>query len=436
MPPLLKIAWRNLVKHWRKSLASMLAISLGFLAVCVFQGFMAELQRQFEEGSYHRSMLGDVLIRKTVPEGTDEMEANLTDQEQEVIDAALREEGDLVSTVVRKLYVSGMVDNGRTSTIFVGYGHDVAEGVRMRGPKWAWNALAGVPLHESRKPNPTLVGRKLGLILDCEAEAGEDIYLPGGGYRPEPRTLRCFRDGVQLQAMTESAQLNAVNVSVDGLMDSGFRKYDDKYMVMPLEVAQRLMDTRAVSTYSVGLSRVGERDAFISRLVAAGRKAGLALDVQPWQQSRNGNLYRAIMSFLGIFKAFVLVVAGAIGAMGVANTLARSVVERTREIGALRSMGYRQRHITLLFSLEGLLLALIACGVGLVATLLLSVFLSSLGLSYSTGISSGPVPLVIHLVPGTYAWVAVTLCGVSTCAALIPALRAARMPVADALGHV
>ena len=56
-----------------------------------------------------------------------------------------------------------------------------------------------------------------------------------------------------------------------------------------------------------------------------------------------------------------------IGILGIANTMAMSVFERTREIGILRALGWKQRQVLVLIQLEAVVLGL---GGGLVGVAL------------------------------------------------------------------
>src|SRR6188508_2086008 len=59
-----KLAWRNVIRNWRHSLATILAIASGFMAVSLFDGFIKELQARNSDGYMTRGMLGNVLVQK------------------------------------------------------------------------------------------------------------------------------------------------------------------------------------------------------------------------------------------------------------------------------------------------------------------------------------------------------------------------------------
>jgi len=55
---IIHLAWRNVLLNWRHSLATLLAISSGFTAVCLFEGFIRDLENQNIEVFSEKAMLG------------------------------------------------------------------------------------------------------------------------------------------------------------------------------------------------------------------------------------------------------------------------------------------------------------------------------------------------------------------------------------------
>jgi putative ABC transport system permease protein len=138
-------------------------------------------------------------------------------------------------------------------------------------------------------------------------------------------------------------------------------------------------------------------------------------------------LGRAQAGFSGLAFLFGLV-ALAVGAFLVANTLAMTVAERTREIGLLRAAGTTSRQVLGLFLRQGVVLALIGGLIGATAGLLLAnlmiAFLESTRALLIGGPPFSPAALLLAFGLGAL----VTLAG-----AVVPALAAARLSPLDAL---
>jgi putative ABC transport system permease protein len=125
-------------------------------------------------------------------------------------------------------------------------------------------------------------------------------------------------------------------------------------------------------------------------------------------------------AFVGLFLAvgaIALLVAG----VGIANIMVISVLERRGEIGLRRALGARRRHVAAQFLLESTLLAL-AGGLG-------GIGLGSLATAVAAWTAGNPV--VIPL-PALLAGLGAALV-VGALAGVYPAVRAARLPPADAL---
>jgi putative ABC transport system permease protein len=126
-------------------------------------------------------------------------------------------------------------------------------------------------------------------------------------------------------------------------------------------------------------------------------------------------------------------VALAIAVLGVSNTLLAAIRERWREIGVLKALGAADEDVARWFLVEAGLLGIVggvagtAAGSAVTAAvgLLVDQYLKEQGL-YGIDIGGLPVPIVAG------APIAAALLAVG--AGLVPALRAARLPVREALG--
>jgi putative ABC transport system permease protein len=111
---------------------------------------------------------------------------------------------------------------------------------------------------------------------------------------------------------------------------------------------------------------------------------------------------------------------------GMVNTLVLSVFERTREIGMLRAVGLTRRQTRRMIRHEGVVTALIGAALGLPLGILLATAVTRALSDYDLSLSIPLGPLVV------FAFVAV-LAGIA--AAVLPARRAARLNVLDALQY-
>ncbi len=140
----------------------------------------------------------------------------------------------------------------------------------------------------------------------------------------------------------------------------------------------------------------------------------------------------AIASQLGILVTFLAIMAGllsTVGVIGLTGTMTINVLESTREIGVMRSIGASHGSIFGIFITEGVVVALMAWALGAVLSWPLSVWLvDALGAAMS-------LPLAFRFSwEGVGLWLASVL-AIAVIASLIPAWNASRVSVRDAIAY-
>jgi putative ABC transport system permease protein len=242
-------------------------------------------------------------------------------------------------------------------------------------------------------------------------------------------------DGLTILAVTSDGALNGIDVQVVGVVNTGFKEMDDRYLRITLPSAQRLLQSDRVTNLVVGLDNTDNTDLVAAQL--APRLQGLPqqLVLKKWidlaayyKQVRS--LFSTIFVFLGIIVFFMVL-------MSSVNTLLMAMFERTREIGTMLAMGTPRSWIMALFVLEATLLGVLGAVAGVVAGNLLGVILNHAGIHLPPppGTTSPMNFRVMHvpsLMIGSSILVIVSL----ALASILPAIRASRLQIAEALAHV
>jgi len=128
-----------------------------------------------------------------------------------------------------------------------------------------------------------------------------------------------------------------------------------------------------------------------------------------------------------LLLAMVVLIA-IVGALGLAITMSLNVMERTREIGILRSLGAQNGVVRRMVIVEGLVIGLISWTASIPCSIPLAVWLgNSLGMS----LLARPLDYVFS-VPAVMMWLGL-MAAISIVASLIPAQSAARLTIRDAL---
>jgi len=138
------------------------------------------------------------------------------------------------------------------------------------------------------------------------------------------------------------------------------------------------------------------------------------------------------LSWLGNLKEIMLIISGAVVfavLLVVANTMAMSIRERTAEIAVLRALGFRSRQVLAMLAGEALTISLVGTALGLA----LAALVFRLMEGYHIG---GAMPVHIRVDATTMALSLLAAVIISLGSTLIPAHRAARFNVAEALRFV
>jgi putative ABC transport system permease protein len=429
-----KLAWRNVLRNWRHSLATLLAISAGFMAISLFDGFVEGVKNQLRDGFVTRSMIGNVVLyHKYALQNLEKKPWSymIDAKDQAFVDEFVKHEPDYIQRV-RLLRVTGMITNGRNNAVFMGVGFDIPQGLEVRGDRWGWNAVAGKPLHLA-PADSVLLGTGMGTLLDCESTYEGNIFKKGGGFIAEERPFKCYRSRVQLSSTTENAQVNAVEANVTGLIDAGLREQNNRWVSMPIELAMKLFDTDKVTYIGVRLKSQDSASGFIERFKKAADSAGVQVEAMPWDKQATAANLKGALQIVEVFRDLFMAIVVIIAVMSIANTMMKAVGERISEIGTLRSLGFLQRNLTFMFACEGFLLGAFACGVGLLAASGIAFVVTRLGFTYRAGLLSIPIPLEVLQLPVTWACTASLLLILASATAWFSARRVCHMRVAEAL---
>ncbi len=411
----LTISFRNIIKNRRRSITTILAIALGYAAVNLFNGYVHSTYQGLTDAAIRGEGLGHLTIYKKgyLDQGKLHPEKyQFTAAEVERISELLRGLPG-VTLATPRLSVSGIISNGKNSTIFISQGLVPADDLKIRGDIAKSSQFKGSYLSEQDRGG-VVVGAELAEMLDLKT--GSDAVIMSNTY---------------------SGMANALDVKVLGIYNTGASATNDKALLMTYHHAQDLMDFRGAERIVVLLTngrtpQAAAAAAEKTRIMLAG--AGFEVEIKTWAEL--SAFYKQVKNMFDTIFLFILSIVLVIVVMSVVNTMSMAVMERTREAGTMRALGLKRRGIKMLFTTEGMLLGFLG-GLGGMA-LFFSVYfaISAIGLTYMPPSSSSPIPLRVDLVwpaMGKYLLFMILL---SMIAAFLPARKSSGMSVVDALGHI
>jgi putative ABC transport system permease protein len=224
--------------------------------------------------------------------------------------------------------------------------------------------------------------------------------------------------------------MNTLEFSIVGVFRSMSKEYDARGVQIPLQMAAELVDTRGISALIVLLEDTAQTERALAALTA--RLPGDRYEVKTWHDL--ADFYTSTAAFYERQFAVLHLIILVMVLLSVANTVNMTLHERTGEFGVMRALGRRGADIFRLAVLESAVLGLIGATLGLIIGVALALLISAAGIPMPPGPNSeSGLTAAIRLVPAVLASASVLGIVGTMVASLLPARRAARIPVVDAL---
>ena len=420
MKNMIKLALRGLLRNRRRSLVTLLAIAFGFSAIALFAGYTHNVYGGLARQSIHGEMLGHLTLSKRGMRKEGKLDPErymLTSAEVDAITKLIKEEQH-IELVAPRLSMSGLVSNGRASTIFIADGVEPTAVVTIRSRG----------LTQQEKDSGMFDNMKMRL----DAEHPEVVSLSDGLVE-----MLHLAEGGQAVMMvnTLSGQANALDVTLGKGFNTGNAGSNDKFAFVSLALARSLLDAEGrAERLTILLDDVDNTEMVRDRLLEKMKAAGFDVEIMTWQDL--SDFYNQVHGMFDMIFGFIFSIVLTVVLMSVANSMGMTVIERTREIGTLRAIGLKRSGVVRLFTTESMLLTLIGCSVGLLLTLGVRWGINLAQISYVPPNSVSPVPLLVDMDTSRTIFTFMLMGVVGTLAAYMPARRAAKKDIIDALGHV
>jgi lipoprotein-releasing system permease protein len=395
----LLLCWRYLLTRYL-ALACIISVMLGVATLIVVNSVMSGFSTKLKQRLH--GLLSDVVIKSYDAEGFSNPQAKIEQIKNSPI-------GDKIAAMTPSIEVLGLIEityNGRAMPVrpvrLIGV--DAAGRAHLGGfSEYLWNQknsatpsfdLSGEAKkwHDSRypptvmpplPPRPGVPGQLPDPVFQQEPKvlAGICLGYSIGHYRDKTATAKSevkdipvVRVGDEVVLYTLSGQgMNPVydNVVVVDFFKSEMSEYDANYVFVPLEWLQKLrnMENRA-SGIQIALKDYDDAKEVVRSLAAMfPRELGYTVDT--WEDEQ-GPLLAAISIEKGILNVLLFMIVGVAG-FGILAIFAMIVVEKTKDIGILKSLGASNAGVMQIFLGYGLLLGVVGAVLGTVAGLAITV---------------------------------------------------------------
>jgi putative ABC transport system permease protein len=450
---------RNLLRNRRRSLATLLALAIGATSVLLFGGYSADIRYTLmtdyvQTGGHLRIQHKDFyLFGSGNPTaygiaGYEKLAKAIRE------DAQIRSEVRVVSPTLLFGGLAGNYEAGVSRPV-VGFGYVSGDIARMRewneyklGEIWGPYPLLNAP------DDAAIVGVGVARVLQlCEKLALKNCprptaaaAKPGAKAEALPADIAALAAGEPAATDEKSAKTAGGGkagvpiLKVVAAEDQGFKEFDEVTVKLQLAQAQRLVYGKSepkATSLMIQLEHSDSMDRVRARIKAIldQQRPGHDLTVMDFKELNP--FYGETIALFNTIFGFIFVLIGGIVLFTVSNTMMAAVMERTTEIGTVRAVGLRQSGIRRLFVTEGFLLGCVGAVIGVLSAVLLATLVNSLRLTWLPPGSSTPLPLSVRVLSeyGMMIGTAIGLIIIATGSAWLPAWRAARLSIVEALRH-
>ena len=328
---ILFFAARNVARQLRRSLFTISIIAIGTVAIMISSGYMIASFFAVKEVVIAGGLGHLQIAHEGEFEGvTDKpLQFGITREEHKRMEALI-EDIEEIDYSLPRLSFQGLISNGEQSLVFTGSGVDPYKEKGLSGIYGT--KIHGIGLTSNGETNPygIVIGRELARLLSLNE--GDDCTL---------------------LAVTVDGGLNAIDVTIVGLAETGWTDLDKLYLQAPLRLAKELLLTEKLSRLALKLTDTKDTQDVRDQLTTRFGEEELSddVDIRSWREL--SDLYDKLRAlYFRQFSAFAVILVLVI-LITVADSVMMNVLERTREVGTLLAIGISPFRLRTQFVFEG-----------------------------------------------------------------------------------
>jgi putative ABC transport system permease protein len=379
-----KWALKNLWRNPRRSIVTGLAISSGFMGLMLFQGYFHRIERTLATMSFLTQGVGHVNVYKKgglekaflkpknfalTPENIKELQGFF-----ETYKSDIAYQTGLYSGV-------GLIGNGCRSVPFL------VKGIDPELQNWLFQSSGFGKWAEYLKP--VREGKDFASFAATEGVIATTVNLalllnkkelyrgPESKMKPwaatdcesqEIRQKVSADPAVQLLAKTVDGGISAIDAQIGGLFKTGTIYTEDMAVNAPLKMVQRLYDTDKVSKWLLYLQDESLLKTWKSQVKFEFEEKLPHLEMLFYDEPRANPFYTGVVAFLAGMGGFFTIIICLVVGLSISNSTTMNLLERSQEIGTLRSLGLTPENLNIILTIESFWLSLISILFGAVMT--------------------------------------------------------------------
>lgn len=404
------IAWRNLRRNRRRNLATFAAIAFGYAGLILLGGYAVRVERFLATNAVFLQQAGHVAV--FAPGGLDcagpePLNCQLDPAVQQKI-AAWAKADPRIERSTKYLRGVGMAGNACSTRPAQLVGVEMAEHKALlshpellaASPELAAPAKGQWPHAHPELKNGVALAAGLATLLQKP-----NVYADTREMPPAPLVLACDTPdaatqlaadaNIQVVGLTYDGSLNAVDGEMTAVFHAPDPQGEEAAMLLPLDILQALYATDRVTYVALLLRDQRQAKAVAADLKAQLAAAGTKVDAWTYQDNEWAPYYVGTMAFLGSMVGFITLLVSVVLVLTVAGAMTLAILERTRELGTWRALGFERRHLSSLLVRESVLLSMLGLATGLAIGLGVAAAVNASGQRFSPPGVAGSIQLLI-----------------------------------------
>ncbi len=329
----IKLAFRNLFRNTRRTILTVMLISLSLTALIAVDAVVRGMLTLFVE-NVTSTLNGEAQIHRVGYR--ENLDVDLFLDNSMEIEQALSQDAALQSYSPRVIS-GGMISSSYNVSAGLLYGIDADREQTIS--KVAQAIVRGEYL--TGEDSELLIGQSMAELL--EVDLGDRIVL----------TLSETNTGELAQALFR----------ISGILEFGMRELDDNFVFINIVSARKALAMSDQQTHEFVLTFVNPEDAENPDSEIFQQLNDEEIEALGWMDlNRDIGLIIELMGYSSLIVGAVLFL---LASLGVINSMFMSIYERIYEFGVIKAIGTRPEEVTRLILCEAFLLATISCGIGL-----------------------------------------------------------------------
>ncbi|MFN4244884.1 MAG: ABC transporter permease [Brevinematia bacterium] len=421
---LLRMVFRNIKRNKRRSILACVSVCIALTGVVVLQGLVDGMMDNIIRNSTKNDTGHIRIANKEFLENLQYMPVYYFIHNSEKLKGFLNnipEFRDRVVIVTERIRFPVLVEfkgNNKIAICFAGDIDKEKELLMLHKSIVEGRYLSGEVIEEKGvRYREIIVGRKMAEVLRLKVGDSFSLMVQGSDF------------GIRIPRF-----------KVVGIFNTGINAIDDNIFMLSINDAKEILGSGNGTQEIIVMLKNYNDSLWLSEKINQNLESSQEfsyIKAVSWKSS--GSLASSLEQISGIY-AFMYFFITLLGAFIIMSIMMMVVLERRKEIGILKAMGFKNLEVLIVFTLEGTLLGTIGTVGGVVLGTLINLPLSIWGIDFSSSLSNMNFPMdnvIKWMITGTSILGSIVLgVFVSAIVSIIPSRHAAKMNPIDAIRSV